>query len=47
MYDKIQQGKHVKKSNNVDIDPTNKGRTKIKKQKDIRIQQLNVQVKSN
>lgn len=46
MYDKIEQGKHIRKANNIEVDnKTVKPRTK--KQKEARIQQLNVEVKSN
>lgn len=47
MYDKIQQGKHIKKPNNIEVDNSNKNKPKTKKSKEVRIQQLNVEVKSN
>lgn len=47
MYEKIEQGKHIKKPNNIEIDNINKPKTKVKKVKITRIQQLNVEVKSN
>jgi len=47
MYYKIEQGKHIKKLNNVEIDNSNKVKVKSKKSKETRIQQLNVEVKSN
>jgi hypothetical protein len=42
MYDKIEQGKHIKKPNNIEVDNTNKNKIKPKKAKEARIQQLNV-----
>lgn len=47
MYDKIEQGKHIKKPNSIEVDNTNKNKPKAKKPKEVRIQQLNVQVRSN
>ena len=47
MYDKIEQGKHIKKANNIEIDPTKNIKPRAKKPKEQRIQQLNVEVKSN
>lgn len=47
MYDKIQQGKHIKKANTIEIDPTKVPKARVRKQKQTRIQQLNVEVKSN
>lgn len=42
MYDKIEQGKHIKKPNSIEVDNTNKNKAKAKKPKEVRIQQLNV-----
>jgi hypothetical protein len=42
MYDKIEQGKHIKKPNSIEVDNTNKNKPKPKKEKEVRIQQLNV-----
>ena len=47
MYDKIEQGKHIRKPNNIEIDSSKTVKPKVKKQKETRIQQLNVEVKSN
>ena len=44
MYDRIEQGKHIKKGNEGEADPTIK---KKRKSKTVRIQQLNVEVRSN
>ena len=44
MYDKIEQGKHIKKGSAGEADPPTR---KQKKNKIIRIQQLNVEVRSN
>jgi hypothetical protein len=46
MYDNIEQGKHIKKPNCVEVEPV-KSRPKQKKSKEARIQQLNVEVRSN
>ena len=47
MYDKIEQGKHIRKANNIEIDPSKAPKPRVKKHKETRIQQLNVEVKSN
>lgn len=47
MYQKIEQGKHIKKLNNAEVDNSIKVKVKSKKPKETRIQQLNVEVKSN
>jgi hypothetical protein len=47
MYEKIEQGKHIKKPNNIEIDNSAKSKPRVKKPKEQRIQQLNVEVKSN
>lgn len=47
MYEKIEQGKHIKKLNNIEVDNSAKLKVKPKKSKEARIQQLNVEVKSN
>jgi hypothetical protein len=33
MYDKIEQGKHIRKANNIEIDPTKVPKARVKKQK--------------
>ena len=33
MYDKIEQGKHIRKANNIEIDSTKVVKPKVKKQK--------------
>ena len=47
MYDKIEQGKHIRKAVNIQVDGGAKSKPRAKKQKQQRIQQLNVEVKSN
>jgi hypothetical protein len=47
MYDKIEQGKHIRKPNSIEVDNSGKNKVKAKKSKETRIQQLNVEVKSN
>jgi aspartyl/asparaginyl-tRNA synthetase len=42
MYDKIEQGKHIKKQNNIEVENTLKNKPRSKKSKEVRIQQLNV-----
>lgn len=42
MYDKIEQGKHIKKLNTIEVDTSNKAKPRVKKPKEVRIQQLNV-----
>ncbi len=46
MYDKIEQGKHIKKPN-MEVEGARANKARAKKPKEIRIQQLNVEVKSN
>ncbi len=46
MYDKIEQGKHIKKTMSTEAEGSGK-RNRNKKSKEVRIQQLNVEVKSN
>ena len=47
MYNKIEQGKHIRKPNNIEVDSTKVPKPRVKKVKQTRIQQLNVEVKSN
>lgn len=51
MYEKIEQGKHIKKVNKIQIDNKDtiigSKNEKKKKQKILTVQQLNVEVKSN
>lgn len=53
MYEKIEQGKHIKKGNKIEIDPkqsianVTKKPDKKKKEKNLTVQQLNVEVKLN
>lgn len=42
MYDKIEQGKHIRKPNNIEIDNSKTAKPRPKKAKEVRIQQLNV-----
>lgn len=52
MYEKIEQGKHIKKGNKIESDVkdtlnTTKRADKKKKEKTLTVQQLNVEVKLN
>ncbi len=52
MYEKIEQGKHIKKVNKIEVDAKDasliaKKNEKKKKDKTLTVQQLNVEVKSN
>ena len=42
MYEKIEQGKHIKKPNSIEIDTSKNTKPRVRKQKETRIQQLNV-----
>ena len=47
MYSKIEQGRHVKKAATLEGTDGAKTRPKVKKVKESRVQQLNVEVRSN
>jgi len=47
MYQKIEEGKHIKKANSSETETAAKAPSKTRKVKTARIQQLNVEVKSN